>query len=67
MRITLNTQEKKLMREYAEKYREQTGDNYSIFHICSILTDIYEEKLVEDLKVVMDIKLREYQEEQNND
>lgn len=65
MRITLNTQEKKLMREHAEKFREKTGDNYSVFHICSILTDIYEDRLDEDLKKVFDIKLREAQEEEN--
>lgn len=65
MRITLNAQEKHLMREYAEKYREKTGDNYSIFHICSILTDIYEDRLDEDLKKTFDIKLREFQEEEN--
>ena len=65
MRITLNTQEKKLMREYAEQFREKTGDNYSVFHICSILTDIYEDRLDEDLKKVFDIKLRESQEEEN--
>ena len=65
MRITLNTQEKKLMREYAEQFREKTGDNYSVFHICSILTDIYEDRLDDDLKKVFDIKLRESQEEEN--
>lgn len=65
MRITLNAQEKHLMRMYAEKYREKTGDNYSIFHICSILTDIYEDRLDEDLKKTFDIKLREFQEEEN--
>ena len=65
MRITLNTQEKHFMKQYAEEYREKTGDNYSIFHICSILKDIYEERLAEDMKKVFDIKLREFQEEQN--
>lgn len=65
MRITLNTQEKHLLREYADKYREETGDNYSIFHICSILTDIYEDRLDEDFKKVFDIKLRQFQEEEN--
>ena len=65
MRITLNAQEKHLMRAYAKKYREKTGDNYSIFHICSILTDIYEDRLDEDLKKTFDVKLREFQEEEN--
>lgn len=62
MQITLNLQEKILLRQHAEKYRKETGDNYSVFHICSILTQLYEERLDKDLKEVFDIKLREFQE-----
>lgn len=65
MRITLNPQEKHFMREFAEEYRKKTNDNYSVFHICSILQTMYEERLEEDLKKVFDIKLREFQEGQN--
>ncbi len=53
------------MREFAEDYRKKTNDNYSVFHICSILQTMYEERLEEDLKKVFDIKLREFQEGQN--
>lgn len=57
-------QEMELMRKQAEKYRKRTGDNYSVFHIMSILTNKYERELEKDLDKVMDIKVREYEEEQ---
>lgn len=65
MKITLNPQEKHFMRDKAEEYRQQTGDNYSVFHILSILTQFYEDRFEEDLNKVMDIKIREFQENQN--
>lgn len=65
MRITLNQQEKHFLREKADKYREQTGDNYSIFHMLSILTNHYEENFEADLNKVMDIKIREFEEGKN--
>jgi hypothetical protein len=65
MRITLYAHEKRLLREYAKDYLEKTSDEYSIFHICAILKDLYEQRLEKDLETVMDIKLREFQEEHN--
>lgn len=62
MKIHFLEQEKLLMRKYAEEYRKKTGDNYSIFHIMSIISQEYERRLDDDLKKVMDIKYREYEE-----
>lgn len=62
MKITLLPQEKALLKQYAEEYRTKTGDNYSYFHMMSILTSFYEERFEKDLQEVMDIKLREFQE-----
>lgn len=63
MKIHFNTQEKELMRKYAEEYRKKTGDNYSTFHMMSLLNAEYERRLDKDLKKVMDIKYREREEE----
>ena len=63
MKIHFLQQEKELMRKYAEEYRRKTGDNYSVFHIMSILTAEYERRLDKDLQKVMDIKYREHEEE----
>lgn len=62
MKIHFNAQEKLLIKQHAEKFREKTGDNYSLFHIMSILSSFYEEHLDEDLKKVMDVKFREFEE-----
>lgn len=62
MKISLLPQEKNLLRQYADEYYKKTGDKYSYFHMMSILTAMYEERFEEDLKKMMDIKLREFQE-----
>ena len=62
MKIHFLEQEKLLIRKYAEEYRKKTGDNYSMFHIMSILSQEYEQRLDEDLKKVMSIKYREFEE-----
>lgn len=62
MIIHLWEQEKMLVKKYAESYKQQTGDDYSIYHILSILREHYEENLDKDLKEVMDIKVREFNE-----
>lgn len=64
MKIHFLEQEKELMRKYAEQYRKKTGDNYSVFHIMSILCAKYEKNLDKDLKQVMEIKFREHEEEE---
>lgn len=64
MEIHFLPQEMELMRKKAEKYRKKTGDNYSPFHIMSILTNKYERNLSKDLDEVMETKVREFEEEQ---
>ena len=64
MVIHFYDQEIMLLKKYAEEYKTKTGDVYSIHHIMSILTDKYEENLAKDLKEVMDVKVRELEEEQ---
>lgn len=64
MQIHLYDQELLFLKKYAEEYKSKTGDNYSIQHIMSLLADKYEENLGKDLKEIMDVKIRELQEEQ---
>lgn len=64
MIIHLWEQEKMLLKKYAEKYKKKTGDEYSIYHILSILREHYEENLDKDLQKVMDVKIREFKENQ---
>lgn len=63
MKIHFLPQEMELIRKEADEYRKRTGDNYSSFHVMSILTNEYEKNLASDLKRVMDIKIREFEEE----
>lgn len=62
MIIHLWEQEKMLLKKHAEEYKKKTGDSYSIYHILSILREYYEENLDKDLKKVMEIKKREFEE-----
>lgn len=64
MRITLNKAEHALLREYGNKYREQTGKTYSTFYMMTLLSQVYSDRLDEDLKSVLDEKLREEKEHQ---
>lgn len=64
MQITLNPQEKHYLREKAEKYREETGDNYALFYILALLSERYEENFAKDLEEIIDIKIKEYKEQE---
>ena len=67
MVIHLWEQEKVLVKQYAEQYKKQTGDSYSWKHILSLLREHYEEHLDEALKQVMDTKMRELNEEKEEE
>lgn len=64
MQITLNPQEKHYLREKAERYRQETGDNYAVFYILSLLSQKYEENFANDLEEIIDIKIKEAKEEE---
>lgn len=64
MRITLNKAEHALLREYGNKFRTQTGETYSTYYMMTLLSQIYSDRLDEDLATVLDEKLREQKEAQ---
>jgi len=64
MRITLNCAEHALLREYGSKYREKTGQTYSTYYMMTLLSQLYADRLDEDLNAVLDQKLREEKETQ---
>lgn len=64
MRITLNKAEHALLREYGNKFRAQTSETYSTYYMMTLLSQIYSDRLDEDLASVLDEKLREQKETQ---
>lgn len=64
MRITLNKAEHALLREYGNKFRTQTGETYSTYYMMTLLSQIYSDRLDEDLASVLNEKLREQKETQ---
>lgn len=64
MRITLNSAEHALLREYGTKYREKTDQTYSMYYMMTLLSQLYADRLDEDLSAVLDQKLREEKETQ---
>ena len=64
MRITLNKAEHALLREYGNKFREKTTKTYSTFYMMTLLSQVYSDRLDEDLQTVLDEKLREEKEHQ---
>jgi hypothetical protein len=64
MRITLNKAEHALLREYGTKFREKTGKTYSTYYIMMLLSQLYADRLDDDLSAVLDEKLREEKETQ---
>lgn len=64
MRITLNKAEHALLREYGNKFRAQTNKTYSTYYMMTLLSQIYSDRLDDDLASVLDEKLREQKETQ---
>lgn len=55
-------QEMELIIKMAKKYRRKTGDAYNPSYIMCLLKEKYELRLEDDLKEVLDIKLKEFKE-----
>ena len=64
MRITLNAAEHALLREYGNKFREKTSQTYSTYYMMTLLSQLYGDRLDQDLSTVLDTKLREEKETQ---
>lgn len=67
MRITLNKAEHALLREYGNRFREKTGEVYSTYYMMTLLSQVYSDRLDEDLEKVLEQKLREEKEHQAED
>ena len=64
MRITLNAIEHNYLRDRGDKFREKTGKSYSTYYMMNLLSQLYADRLKDDLDAVLDEKLREEKETQ---
>ena len=60
MKITLNSEEKQLLREVADEYKKETGDIPDYRRIVDLLSLRYENRLKADMRAVLGVKLKEH-------
>ena len=55
MKITLNSEEKQLLREVADEYKKETGDIPDYRRIVDLLSLRYENRLKADMRAVLGV------------
>lgn len=66
MNIHLDPHELEIVRKKANKFKEDTGHEYSLKYIGLLLKERYAKRFLQDIDEVMEIKRREAEEKSAN-